>query len=174
MKLQTRSRIDKIFLSVYLVILMIWIAEEYYTLTNPPEIYDSVRLIIAIIEIVVASLSFFVIANLYLELRSAAHEVTVAQDLIYDLKKQNRILTTDEKSFWKSLENQLDQWKLSEVEKEISVFLLRGFSNQQIAAVREKSLRTIENQTFSIYQKSGMRGKVEFISYFISPLLPEE
>ena len=68
----------------------------------------------------------------------------------------------------------MDQWKLSDVEKEISVFLLRGFSNQQIAAVREKSLRTIENQTFSVYQKSGMRGKVEFISYFISPLLPEE
>ncbi|EMN51399.1 hypothetical protein LEP1GSC088_4397 [Leptospira interrogans str. L1207] len=47
-------------------------------------------------------------------------------------------------------------------------------SNHQIAAIRGKSLKTIENQTFSIYQKSGTTGKLEFIAYFISPLLPEE
>ncbi|MCE9499661.1 MAG: response regulator [Leptospira sp.] len=174
MKLQTRSRIDKIFLSVYIIVLILWIAEEIYTLTNPPEIYDRARLLIAILEISVAALSFFVIVNLYLELRSVGQEVHMARELIHDLKAQNKLLKGQESSFWNSLENQLDQWKLSDAEKEISVFLLRGFSNRQIAAVREKSLRTIENQTFSVYQKSGMRGKVEFISYFISPLLPEE
>ncbi|KPA28058.1 Transcriptional regulator, LuxR family [Leptospira interrogans] len=68
----------------------------------------------------------------------------------------------------------MEEWDLSDKEKEIALLLLRGMSNHQIAAIRGKSLKTIENQTFSIYQKSGTTGKLEFIAYFISPLLPEE
>ena len=74
----------------------------------------------------------------------------------------------------KDLVESIENFLNSETEKEISILILRGLSNQQIAGLRGKSLKTIENQTFSIFQKSGTTGKLEFIAYFLSPLLPEE
>ncbi|EMG12366.1 transcriptional regulator, LuxR family [Leptospira interrogans serovar Grippotyphosa str. LT2186] len=94
--------------------------------------------------------------------------------MIEGLKNKNQFLVQTNQSFWESLQRQLEEWDLSDKEKEIALLLLRGMSNHQIAAIRGKSLKTIENQTFSIYQKSGTTGKLEFIAYFISPLLPEE
>ncbi|TGK15271.1 LuxR family transcriptional regulator [Leptospira fluminis] len=76
--------------------------------------------------------------------------------------------------FWRSIKLQFYAWGLSPSEEEIAKLMLRGFSNQQIAANLQKSVRTIENQSFSIYKKSGMTGKLEFIAYFIEALLPEE
>lgn len=119
-------------------------------------------------------LYLFLTYFLYNDFRSTRKEVDVAISTIQDLKERNKVLENSELGFWKKVSDEMKKWGFTETEMQISLLLLRGFSNRQIAAVRGKSLRTIENQTFSIYQKSGMRGKVEFISFFISPLLPEE
>jgi DNA-binding CsgD family transcriptional regulator len=115
-------------------------------------------------------LTFF----LYQEFRATRKEIDMAIFSLSELKEKNVALQNHEQGFWNRAHQEMIKWGFTETEQQISLLLLRGFSNRQIAAVRGKSLRTIENQTFSIYQKSGMRGKVEFISFFISPLLPEE
>ncbi len=163
-----------LFLWFYVVSLILWIIEEIYTLTNPPEIFDRFRLLIATFESFIAISSFLAISILYRELKVEEGENSQAQSLIQDLKRTNRILKNPESSFWIEVKSQMEAWKLTDAEKEIAILLLRGFSHQQIAGVRQKSLRTIENQTASIYEKSSMRGKLEFISYFLTPLLPEE
>lgn len=163
-----------LFLWFYVVSLVLWIIEEAYTLTNPPEIFDRFRLLIATFESFIAISSFLAISILYRELKTEEGENTQAQTLILDLKRTNRILKNPESSFWIEVKSQMEAWKLTNTEKEIAILLLRGFSHQQIAGVRKKSLRTIENQTASIYEKSSMRGKLEFISFFLTPLLPEE
>ena len=66
----------------------------------------------------------------------------------------------------------IDAYRIDESDNNVKLSEL--ISNQQIAGLRGKSLKTIENQSFSIYQKSGTTGKLEFIAYFLSPLLPEE
>ncbi|GBF50170.1 response regulator [Leptospira ryugenii] len=163
-----------LFIWLYFITLVLWIIEEIYTLTNPPDIFDRYRILIATFESFIAVSSFLAISILYRELKTEAQENEQAQNLIEDLKRTNRILHNPENSFWQEVKVQLEKWKLTDAEKEIAVLLLRGFSHQQIAGVRQKSLRTIENQTAAIYEKSSMRGKLEFISYFLTPLLPEE
>lgn len=169
---QRRFRI--LFLWFYALSLALWIVEEIYTLTNPPEIFDRYRLLIASFEALVSVSSFLAISILYNELKTEALENANAKDLVLELKRNNRILKNPESEFWKEVKNQMEIWKLTDAEKEVAILLLRGFSHQQIAGVRQKSLRTIENQTASIYEKSSMRGKLEFISFFLTPLLPEE
>jgi DNA-binding NarL/FixJ family response regulator len=163
-----------LFLASYVVSLVLWIIEETYTLTNPPEIFDRFRLLIATFESFIAISSFLAISILYRELKNEEAENFQAQSLIQDLKRTNRILKNPESSFWEEVKSQMESWKLTDAEKEIAILLLRGFSHQQIAGVRKKSLRTVENQTASIYEKSSMRGKLEFISFFLTPLLPDE
>lgn len=163
-----------LFLIFYVISLVVWIVEEIFTLTNPAEYFDRYRVLIATIESFIAISSLFVVFILYKELKMENLENNQAKSTIVDLKRTNRILKNPEKGFWKEAKSQMESWNLSEAEQEIAVLLLRGFSQKQIAAVRKKSLRTIENQTSSIYAKSSMRGKLEFISYFLTPLLPEE
>lgn len=163
-----------LFLIFYVISLLVWIVEEVFTLTNPAEYFDRYRVLIATIESFIAISSLFVVFILYKELKMENLENNQAKSTIVDLKRTNRILKNSEIGFWKEAKSQMESWNLSEAEQEIAVLLLRGFSQKQIAAVRKKSLRTIENQTSSIYAKSSMRGKLEFISYFLTPLLPEE
>ncbi|MCZ8344137.1 MAG: response regulator [Leptospira sp.] len=163
-----------LFLIFYVISLVVWIVEEIFTLTNPAEYFDRFRVLIATIESFIAISSLFVVFILYKELKMENLENNQAKSTIVDLKRTNRILKNPEMGFWKEAKSQMESWNLSEAEQEIAVLLLRGFSQKQIAAVRKKSLRTIENQTSSIYAKSSMRGKLEFISYFLTPLLPEE
>ncbi|WP_411821569.1 helix-turn-helix transcriptional regulator [Leptospira sp. 'Mane'] len=162
------------FLWFYGISLILWIIQETYTLTNPPDIFDRYRVFIASFETLIAVSSFLTIFILYRELKQEAGENNQAKVVIHDLKRTNRILKGPEMNFWKEANQQMNEWRLTETEKEIAILILRGFSHQQIAGVRQKSLRTVENQTASIYEKSSMRGKLEFISFFLTPLLPEE
>lgn len=143
-------------------------------LLQPPEAFDRYRLWIASIEALIVISSFVLLFQLFHKLRSASIEMEQAQDQIQQYKVKNKLLNNPEKGYSQLMNAEFEKWKFTLSEIEIAILILRGFSNQQIASVRDKSLRTIENQTFAIYQKSGMRGKLEFISYFISPLLPEE
>lgn len=170
----TTRNIRILFLAFYVLSLVVWIIEELFTLTNPAEYFDRYRILIATIESFIAISSLIVVFILFKELKTESLENDQAKTTIVGLKRTNRILKNPEKGFWKETKEQMEEWNLTEVEKEIAVLLLRGFSQKQIAAVRKKSLRTIENQTASIYAKSSMRGKLEFLSYFLTPLLPDE
>ncbi|MCZ8238008.1 MAG: response regulator [Leptospiraceae bacterium] len=162
------------FLIFYSISLVIWIIEEVYMLLQPADAFDRYRLWIASIETLIVVSSFILLYQLFHKLRLANLEMEQAQDLIREYKVRNQFLNNPEKGYSQLINAEFEKWKFTNSEVEIAILILRGFSNQQIASVRDKSLRTIENQTFAIYQKSGMRGKLEFISYFISPLLPEE
>lgn len=170
------SQIDKriYFLIFYITMMTLWIAEELISHYYSFNFLRSSQKIFSYMEVFMAILSALGIFYLIRLLTENKKEVDEAKELISNLKNQNKLLLSDITSFWNNLQSQFKSWNLSEVEKEISVYILRGLSNQQIAAIRNKSLKTIENQTFSIFQKSGTTGKLEFIAYFISPLLPEE
>jgi|JI8StandDraft_1071087.scaffolds.fasta_scaffold59678_3 DNA-binding NarL/FixJ family response regulator len=169
-----RGKKQMYFLAFYAISLIIWIVEETYTLLQPADAFDRFRVLIASIESLIVVSSFTLLYLLVKDLRSAGKEIEQAQQIISQYKVKNQLLNNPQQGYAHLMNEEFQKWKFTPSETEVAIFILRGFSNQQIASVREKSLRTIENQTFAIYQKSGMRGKLEFISYFINPLLPEE
>ncbi|MBM9498730.1 helix-turn-helix transcriptional regulator [Leptospira sp. 201903071] len=162
------------FFSIYVFLILLWIIEEVLTFAFDIHWIERSQAYFTTIETIVGLLSIVGVFFLIQEIRLTQTDIESAKIAIEGLKSKNQLLIHTNQSFWESLQRQLEEWDLSDKEKEIAVLLLRGMSNHQIAAIRGKSLKTIENQTFSIYQKSGTTGKLEFIAYFISPLLPEE
>lgn len=66
--------------------------------------------------------------------------------------------------------SKFDEWGLTESERDVSVFLLKGFRIREIAALRETSEGTVKAQISAIYRKAGLSGRGEFTSYFLGEL----
>lgn len=162
------------FSAMYVVLTISLIFEEIFTFRLNENLARPSDFFFSVLEVLLGICSIVGVILIFREIRENNQNINSAKEAIDSLKIQNKRLADMNKSFWNSVLSQFRDWGLSEAEKEIAALLLRGLSNQQIAAIRGKSLKTIENQTFSIYQKSGTTGKLEFIAYFLNPLLPEE
>ena len=160
--------------ALYVGLVILWVTQEIISLRINADCLKDTQKFFDYLEVGFAFLPIFGIYLLLRDLNKGKTEISTALDAISHLKTQNKKLSALNKDFWESTSAQFQNWNFTQAEKEISLLILRGYSNQQIAAVRGKSLKTVENQTFSIYQKSGTTGKIEFIAYFLSPLLPEE
>lgn len=58
----------------------------------------------------------------------------------------------------------LDPGELTAAEKHVATLAIAGFSNSQIAGKRGTSVRTVEKQLSSIYQKLGIPGRGELVA----------
>ncbi|HMV44973.1 MAG TPA: LuxR C-terminal-related transcriptional regulator [Leptospiraceae bacterium] len=162
------------FFALFVFFMTFWILEDILSLYLNAHWLHYSQTYFTFMEAVIAFFSITGIYFLFKELKDNKTDIEKAEKVIESLQSKNQKLNDLNLDFWKSIQDQYNTWGLTQAEKDIATLLLRGLSNQQIAAIRGKSLKTIENQAFSIYQKSGTTGKLEFIAFFISPLLPEE
>ncbi len=72
-----------------------------------------------------------------------------------------------------AIARQLDEWRLSDAEKDIALFLLKGLSHKEIAVLRQTSEQTVRQQAANIYEKSGLGGRTELSAFFLEDLLAE-
>lgn len=72
---------------------------------------------------------------------------------------------------YKIILNKLEEWDLSESEKQVAIFIIKGYSMREIAELRNVKEKTIRQQATSIYSKTGVTGRYELASYFIEDLL---
>ncbi|MBT5958495.1 MAG: response regulator transcription factor [Nitrospina sp.] len=101
------------------------------------------------------------------------------ESLKSDVEKLN-----EEKEKWKGethqllaglsvkIENQFAYWKLTPAETEVGVLLLKGFSLKEIADTRSTKLKTVQQQSQSIYQKTSLASRSELAAFFLEDLLP--
>lgn len=71
----------------------------------------------------------------------------------------------------RSIDEQLDCWKLSTAEKEIAFLLLKGLSLKDIADLRGTGEKTVRAQSAAIYAKAGLSGRTELSAFFLEDLL---
>ena len=83
-------------------------------------------------------------------------------------RRENEALTA---GLGRAIDSQLEAWKLTEAEREVALLLLKGFSLREIATLREKSERTVRQQSLAIYRKSGLAGRAELSAFFLEDLL---
>ena len=112
------------------------------------------------------------------QLVRSRQEVTVLKS---DL---NRV--RDEKEQWKKethqllaglsqkIEEQFNQWVLTSAEKEVGFLLLKGISLKEIAGIRQTQLKTVQQQSQSIYKKTGLASRSELAAFFLEDLLPPQ
>lgn len=72
------------------------------------------------------------------------------------------------------IEDQFIQWQLSPAEKEVGFLLLKGISLKEIADIRQTQLKTVQQQSQSIYQKTGLASRSELAAFFLEDLLPPQ
>lgn len=69
------------------------------------------------------------------------------------------------------IEEYFKQWRLTPSEKEVAMMLFKGYSNQEIAAVRNTKMGTVKNQSSAIYQKAEVKNRNELFAMFVEELL---
>lgn len=109
-------------------------------------------------------------------LAEEAHQVAMrSQEQAEKSKLQAEQSLEDKRLILKGLgqiiDVQLEKWKLSAAEKEIALFLLKGLSHADIAAIRKTSERTVRQQSLKIYSKAGLKGRTDLAAFFLEDML---
>jgi DNA-binding CsgD family transcriptional regulator len=73
--------------------------------------------------------------------------------------------------FATALDRQFSAWKLTPVEREVALLVLKGYGHKQIAARTGRSERTVRQHAVSVYQKSGLGGRAELAAFFLEGLM---
>lgn len=69
------------------------------------------------------------------------------------------------------IDAQLRRWNLTGAEREIALLLLKGYGHKEIAALLDRSDRTIRQHAVSVYRKSDLSGRAELAAFFLEDLL---
>jgi DNA-binding NarL/FixJ family response regulator len=115
----------------------------------------------------------------------AVRQLTQAKEAVAVLKSDlDRV--HHEKEQWKQetnqllaglsrkIEDQFSQWHLTPAEKEVGFLLLKGLTLKEIADIRKTRLKTVQQQSQSIYQRTGLASRSELAAFFLEDLLPPQ
>ncbi len=69
------------------------------------------------------------------------------------------------------LEDRFARWGLTPAERDVALFVIKGFSTTEIAELRQTAAGTVKAQTNAIYRKSGTSGRAQLISLFVEDLM---
>lgn len=70
-----------------------------------------------------------------------------------------------------AIDHQFEAWQLTGAERETALFLLKGYSHRDIAALTGRSERTVRQHAVVVYRKSGLAGRAELAAFFLEDLL---
>ena len=69
------------------------------------------------------------------------------------------------------IDSQLRHWNLTPAERAIALLLLKGYGHKEIAALLERSERTVRQHAVAVYRKSNLSGRAELAAFFLEDLL---
>ncbi|MEP2919149.1 helix-turn-helix transcriptional regulator [Sulfitobacter sp.] len=57
------------------------------------------------------------------------------------------------------------KWGLSQAEADVAIFVVKGFSNSEVAEMRGCAITTVKSQLGRIYQKTGLGSRYQLIAF---------
>ncbi len=81
---------------------------------------------------------------------------------------RNRLFST---ALAESIDEQLDEWRMTRSEKDVAWFIIKGYRFAEIARIRGVKESTARLQATSLYAKADVNGRAEFVAEIIQPLL---
>ncbi len=85
-------------------------------------------------------------------------------------RAENR-LRVAQGAFADLMEERFREWELTEAERDVAVFAIKGLSTAEIARLRNTSEGTVKAQTNAIYRKAGVTSRPQLLSLFIDDLM---
>ncbi len=83
-------------------------------------------------------------------------------------ERRNRLLST---ALAKSIDEQMDVWRMTRSERDVAWFVIKGYRFSEIAEFRGVKESTARLQATSVYAKAGVSGRAEFVAEILQPLL---
>ena len=168
--LETKFR--KILLAAFVLIILLATVDIIADVLEGTEI---LHVFVEVIVLAIAILSaFLIIKMLIAETQTSKHlvqqlqrDLEVNRQQSSEWKRQNHNLLAGLSS---SINQQFETWGLTQTEKEIGLFLLKGFSHKEIAAMRSVSEATTRQQARAIYKKAGLSGRHDLAGFFLEDL----
>ncbi|MEM9249516.1 MAG: LuxR C-terminal-related transcriptional regulator [Pseudomonadota bacterium] len=74
-------------------------------------------------------------------------------------------------AFYELMQSRFSEWGLTPAERDVGLFIVKGFSIQEIAGLRETSEGTVKAQMAAIYRKAGVSSRAQLVTLFIDHLL---
>ncbi len=95
-----------------------------------------------------------------------------------DMRKLRRLLIREERrnilfstALVETIDDQMDEWRLTRSEKDVAWFIIKGYRFTEIAKVRGVKESTSRLQATSLYSKAGVSGRAEFVAEIMQPFL---
>ena len=64
-----------------------------------------------------------------------------------------------------------DEWRLTKAEAEVALYVVKGFSNIEIAELRGAALPTIKTQLSKVYEKSKLGSRYQLMAFIVDEML---
>lgn len=71
----------------------------------------------------------------------------------------------------RAIDQQFDAWGLTSAEREIALFLLKGYSHKAIAKHTGRSPQTVRQHAAVVYRKANITGRAELSAFFLEDLM---
>jgi len=88
-----------------------------------------------------------------------------------DLRRAEARLQKASAAFVDLLDARFDEWGLTEAERDVALFAIKGMSVQEMAHLRATSEGTVKSQTAAIYRKANVTGRPQLLSLFIEDMM---
>lgn len=163
------AKYERIIIAVFFTIISILAFGDVFN-----DYFEGVAIWHLIVEIIVAIISFFAVLYLINDLmilrKSLSNEKQISKDLDNEAMKWRNISEKYIKGLSIEIDDQLNRWDLTEAEKDVAFLLLKGLSDKEISNVRKTSVKTVRTQVNSIYSKTGITSRSEFLAFFLEDL----
>ena len=74
----------------------------------------------------------------------------------------------------RAINEQFAAWGLTPTEREVALYLLKGYTHKAIARRTDRSHQTVRQHAAVVYRKSGLSGRAQLSAFFLEDLmLPE-
>lgn len=128
----------------------------------------SVELMVGVIATIAI---FFLLKGNFSLKHSLEDEKEENQKLLIENKKFKEQSKSYVEGLSQTINQQLDEWSLSNSEKEIAFLIIKGLSLKEIAEIRGTSEKTVRTQSTSIYSKAGIANRAQLSAFFLEDLL---
>ena len=159
-----------------LISVFITLVSSFMLLDIIDDWYEGISLYHILPEIFVMIFGMGTVGYLFVRYAKSRHkvlyetrtELVEAKKLASDWQKQ---AAKFREGLSKAIDTQLELWSLTHAERDVAYLLLKGFSLQEIANLRQTSEKTVRQQSSVIYKKSGLSGRIELSAFFLEDLL---
>lgn len=100
-----------------------------------------------------------------------AFEIRVLMRLLERKAHLERQMTLAARAFYDIIEARFAAWGLTNAERDVAHFTVKGLSIADIASLRQSATGTVKSQLNAIYRKAGVGNRGELLSVLIEDLL---